>query len=1230
VADEWLRKSIQKEGFREPLVVYWDTKNGYWFLAGGHHRTDAAFKMGIEEVPVVVQAVPGRFDGVSLSHLKFQPGKARTREGARKGEIFSPSEAGIIERSEFSGPGDTAESRLRQVAAKDRAPTPEDVLAAGEGAGAEVGGGGVPLQRGGAPGGGPPSEAGVPALAAAGAGAEAGRLKKGVFPEALTQAPGKRIVDPVRRAEEAFAHEMELYLTNGVAPNPEVAGIFDHIRMVLRDLYQDSGRKLSENDPEIRNMLDSYFTKSPGYFKDSRRYKALVAGHSLQAAPVYDFHVRQEVLTEALPDPSPLTLGAAEGVRTEIEHILGPKSVERITDVGHGHGVQQIVLTGWRDAQNTLDKLETMGQVKTRNYLANPGETHFRGLDVAITRPDGTVVRAQLHTPRSLKAANAAEMPRKMLDDLPPDAPESTRTAYKAWLQSIYEASDQDIDMELAGLEPSKLEIARENMRLVQAEEANELFRQGLLEPDGALRRAYHALELESGAEFDYATGDFKGGTDFLTLHAMRKDQGLFTPVYFPFMDARRANYNDWLLSKAAIGGRKAAQPGYVKRNTGYLYREGKYIKDPIEAYARRSAQATRYAETFALFREMIARFGRPIDDRLESIGPGEALLAPDGLLRLFKLNMDIGEEYIKGLTQMGLEDEAAMLRAVTEALPKVQRDLIGATGRVPMYAVPKAVVDRLQASMKPLLGWRARVFWDTPTQVWRAWTLSGSPRWVMNNVISNIVFSKLQGAKLTDVIRQLDPNFRRLLDRIVPEEAVPGFFGGEEQFRVNLGYAKEHKAGQILDAIGNTKVSKGLSQAGAKVRHFNEAVEEAFRKASYLRAAERQIAERNAGRVANRFWTSKARLEHLASHGADEFHWGRAIDEMNYFFNDYSKSSPVERQIIKRFMMPFWSFYKHSAQLFLTLPYTHPARALALKAIADVTNDMASEMGPLPSFLQGAIPWGDFNPTGENRFISTRGSNPFAGLLEMPIEQLHPILKTAIEQQTGEQLYTGREFSAPNVTAGFGAEQRFRVNKEGQAEPVERVTPNVVEALLRSFPQYRLLEQSVAPGATYGTASLIPGLGPSVFGEGVIRDPATGEARYPPKGPVAGAGAWAGIPTVPFDVAQYQTRLERDRVNALIRYLRQIGAIPPAEPRGLAAAAPATSGGTVPTFFGSEVSMGEPKKVKVKREPNAVKAALEEIGPDDEVVLIDEDTGEEIIGEFEAMNEEERKAAKL
>jgi hypothetical protein len=57
---------------------------------------------------------------------------------------------------------------------------------------------------------------------------------------------------------------------------------------------------------------------------------------------------------------------------------------------------------------------------------------------------------------------------------------------------------------------------------------------------------------------------------------------------------------------------------------------------------------------------------------------------------------------------------------------------------------------------------------------------------------------------------------------------------------------------------------------------------------------------------------------------------------------------------------------------------------------------------------------------------------------------------------------------------------------------------------------------------------------------------------------------------------------------------------------------------------------MGEPKKVKVKREPNAVKAALEEIGPDDEVVLIDEDTGEEIIGEFEAMNEEERKAAKL
>jgi hypothetical protein len=57
---------------------------------------------------------------------------------------------------------------------------------------------------------------------------------------------------------------------------------------------------------------------------------------------------------------------------------------------------------------------------------------------------------------------------------------------------------------------------------------------------------------------------------------------------------------------------------------------------------------------------------------------------------------------------------------------------------------------------------------------------------------------------------------------------------------------------------------------------------------------------------------------------------------------------------------------------------------------------------------------------------------------------------------------------------------------------------------------------------------------------------------------------------------------------------------------------------------------MGEPKRVRVKREPNAVKAALSEIGPEDEVVLIDEDTDEEIIGEFEAMTDEERKAAML
>jgi hypothetical protein len=67
------------------------------------------------------------------------------------------------------------------------------------------------------------------------------------------------------------------------------------------------------------------------------------------------------------------------------------------------------------------------------------------------------------------------------------------------------------------------------------------------------------------------------------------------------------------------------------------------------------------------------------------------------------------------------------------------------------------------------------------------------------------------------------------------------------------------------------------------------------------------------------------------------------------------------------------------------------------------------------------------------------------------------------------------------------------------------------------------------------------------VFGEGVIRNPRTGEAQYPAPG-LPGVGGFFGVPSTVFDVGQFQQRQEEERIAAVIRYLRQIGAIPPAE----------------------------------------------------------------------------------
>jgi hypothetical protein len=705
----------------------------------------------------------------------------------------------------------------------------------------------------------------------------------------------------------------------------------------------------------------------------------------------------------------------------------------------------------------------------------------------------------------------------------------------------------------------------------------------GLLTPEQAIDRAYLPLRIKHGAKYnpdalDPVTGTkgmWEGGPSTAELRAGVQAAGLPEPIYFPHIDARRVKFSDFLRSMKLVGGRRAARPGYQKLNTGYLLEKGLYIKDPVEAYTRRAALAVRHEETVAFFDKILGTFGRPIKT-LDEVGPHEALVAPDGIHAFFRARLKLADE-LQELLSDGMDVDDALAKALSTAVTSSQDEIArmlvkGAphlgVGRGKLYAVPKVVADRLEAHVKPLLGMSARaekfarLFYDTPMNTWRGLVLAGSPRWIANNLFGNVFFAKMQGARVRDAVAILEKRLLKtvndrfgtsfdvsLLDELarIPgaEEARGGMFRMEEQYAPRLGTAGESAAGQLYKAIGGAKPVRGARRVGQFMRTVNSELEDAFRQASFMKAAERQVAAQNVRQTARSFWSSKRRLERIGEHGLTDEQAKAALAEVNRFFNDYTRLGPWERKLIKRFLIPFYSFYKHSAKLLITFPFDYPEKAALMARLAEVSKEMGEEVGPVPEWLEGALPMGQEGE--DTRFLMTRGANPFSGLLEHPLAQLAPPIQVAMEQRLGRDVFTGRQFSDERTVTPFGSEQPYRITTDDQgnpigAEPVEKVAPGILNHLLQQIPQYELAKSLWAGGATYDTASLLEIL----RGRGVMTDPATGEPRYPVS-MAQKLGGFAGFPTIDYGLGRFQERLSEEQAAAIKMYLRRIGTLPPA-----------------------------------------------------------------------------------
>jgi hypothetical protein len=293
----------------------------------------------------------------------------------------------------------------------------------------------------------------------------------------------------------------------------------------------------------------------------------------------------------------------------------------------------------------------------------------------------------------------------------------------------------------------------------------------------------------------------------------------------------------------------------------------------------------------------------------------------------------------------------------------------------------------------------------------------------------------------------------------------------------------------------------------------------------------------------------SKRRLEAVFRVGLDQKLADEAISEVNKYLNDYTRAGPLAKNIIKPYLIPFWSFYRHAVKTIVTMPFEHPGKAVAARAFQTSMEARMKADGvdpeALPPWMMDGAFYSGHTSAGEARFVSTAGLNPFNTALGSPMQLMNPMLKVAFEDSTGRSMFTGKEFTDPNVVSGgFGVEQRYRIetiNGKQVPVPIEKTAPGIVEHLLQQIPQYELAKDVIAGGSTYDSTTLLDAIRYRMAhqGQAPVIDPATGEP-YNPKDAVGALEKMFGYTTYNVDAEKAaKTRLQQEAAALKAWYAR-------------------------------------------------------------------------------------------
>lgn len=412
------------------------------------------------------------------------------------------------------------------------------------------------------------------------------------------------------------------------------------------------------------------------------------------------------------------------------------------------------------------------------------------------------------------------------------------------------------------------------------------------------------------------------------------------------------------------------------------------------------------------------------------------------------------------------------------------------------------------------------RLFWDKSMDVWKFMMLGLKPAWAVANTVTNALFYGLRWggegaaknflkALLTTEkgpvkARQIykwtikHPTLRRKWGRII-EENIPGiheaaFSQSQLLKEKHLGMMAEDwqlsklrkasmKTEPVLEYGSGFRAVRAMGRANYR---FSRAVEDIFRDAATLIEVKKFSKE---------FGFANKDMEALLKKTGDsEQHAMSMIDHVNRGMGAYNNLGDLERNVIRRYVFPFYSWFKTVTQITAHYAVDYPGRSILLHKLAIMGgNDPESSIGYGPGWFSSLLPLGPahdgkqdvlaigpFSPTQTQadllHAVLGIGTDSEAGGAQNPANLLGPIPTGLITGLANKDTFYGGDYYGPG-DKGFGPLP---------ASPITRFAGSFVDS-----PQTRLRDELQGkPSKIYAHPtgdSPVPGLDQNEF-EALLR----------------------------------------------------------------------------------------------------------------------------------------------